>query len=237
MGSYYAGMMNATGGSYLRHYGILGMHWYIRRFQNPDGTLTPAGRKRYGYSSKKKGNEDSDQVPKSGMNSNSIKQRVGNWYKGRTTGETDSTKVSDRMLRWQMERNIYQNTQLQKNWDFSGQSAREERNLSKNFVKTVVKDFNNGTKASNDLWRKGDHEGYYKAEAKRRNDAKQAANNYIREVAKIRLKSMGYDVTNKAIDNLISKDWFRNSLWIQNTLASLGADGVNHTSKDDMMFR
>lgn len=176
-------------------------------------------------------------IPKTGMNPNSISQRIGNWYKGRTTGETDSTKVSDRILRWQMERNIYQNTQLQKNWDFSGRSAREERNLSKNFVKTVVKDFNNGTKASNDLWRKGDHEGYYKAEAKRRNDAKQAANNYIREVAKIRLKSMGYDVTDKAIDNLISKDWFRNSLWIQNTLASLGADGVNHTSKDDMMFR
>lgn len=27
----------------LLHYGILGMHWGIRRFQNPDGTLTPAG--------------------------------------------------------------------------------------------------------------------------------------------------------------------------------------------------
>jgi len=31
----------------LRHYGIPGMKWYVRRYQNPDGTLTEAGRKRY----------------------------------------------------------------------------------------------------------------------------------------------------------------------------------------------
>lgn len=30
----------------LQHHGILGMHWGIRRYQNPDGTLTEAGRKR-----------------------------------------------------------------------------------------------------------------------------------------------------------------------------------------------
>lgn len=31
----------------LKHFGILGMHWGIRRYQNPDGSLTPAGVKRY----------------------------------------------------------------------------------------------------------------------------------------------------------------------------------------------
>lgn len=32
---------------YLVHHGIKGQKWGIRRFQNPDGTLTAAGRRRY----------------------------------------------------------------------------------------------------------------------------------------------------------------------------------------------
>ncbi len=31
----------------LQHYGILGQKWGVRRYQNEDGSLTPAGKKRY----------------------------------------------------------------------------------------------------------------------------------------------------------------------------------------------
>lgn len=38
----------------LYHHGINGQKWGVRRFQNPDGTLTAAGVKRYGYKVLKK---------------------------------------------------------------------------------------------------------------------------------------------------------------------------------------
>lgn len=51
----------------LRHWGIKGMKWGVRRFQNKDGSLTPAGKKRYdddGDSGSGKGKSDGDSAPR-----------------------------------------------------------------------------------------------------------------------------------------------------------------------------
>ena len=34
--------------NYIKHHGVKGQKWGVRRFQNKDGTLTPAGKKKYG---------------------------------------------------------------------------------------------------------------------------------------------------------------------------------------------
>lgn len=36
-----------VGENFIEHHGILNMKWGRRRFQNPDGTLTPEGKIRY----------------------------------------------------------------------------------------------------------------------------------------------------------------------------------------------
>lgn len=43
---YYVGSIPFDGG--LSHFGIMGMKWGVRRFQNRDGSLTLAGKARYG---------------------------------------------------------------------------------------------------------------------------------------------------------------------------------------------
>ncbi len=53
MGEYYIAGLPCS--DELYHHGILHQRWHVRRFQNPDGSLTPAGRERYGVGKAKAG--------------------------------------------------------------------------------------------------------------------------------------------------------------------------------------
>lgn len=67
-------MRNDYNSNYLAHFGILGMKWGVRRYQNPDGSLTPAGKERYGSgTSAKEGFKKTRNILKSDSGSRSSK--------------------------------------------------------------------------------------------------------------------------------------------------------------------
>lgn len=76
MNEYYCAFLEPTPYD-LQHHGIKGMRWGVRRYQNPDGTYTAAGRSRYGY-----GNGRSRSSTESSESNGKTKKK-----KGLTTGQ------------------------------------------------------------------------------------------------------------------------------------------------------
>ena len=80
----------------LKHHGIKGMKWGVRRFQNADGSLTPEGRKRYGSGDLK---EAQKKVEKGKMVDGVKKTRVKAAEKQQKKIKDDLSKMSDQELR------------------------------------------------------------------------------------------------------------------------------------------
>ena len=83
MNTYYIGNFPVT--DELYHHGIKGQKWGIRRYQNPDGSLTPAGIARYGtienFNAAQKKKNSNDSKPNS-SNPSRVKEFVSKHKKG-----------------------------------------------------------------------------------------------------------------------------------------------------------
>lgn len=150
----------------LYHHGIKGQKWGIRRYQNLDGTLTAAGKERY----------------------------------GKDISDISDNKMRRQILRNQQWNGIRQNSHYAKEAKSTRKLISDLRQLEK------TRDFE---------------------EMRKRGEA------YIKEIAAIRLASMGYEVNKNNVSLLSGKKWFRNLTWVTNTLASMGTSDVDYTTRDD----
>lgn len=103
---------------YLKHYGVKGQKWGLRRYQNEDGTLTEEGRRRYGTGSV---GRDGDIVRKTSNNEREI------WRK------SDAEDLSDDELN-------RRNSRLQREQQYKNMVTSDSERNRQQFINEIKKD-------------------------------------------------------------------------------------------------
>lgn len=142
--------------NYLMHYGKKGMKWGVRRYQNEDGTLTDAGKKRYARDAREKEfNKYDDSIGKyyktSKKNGRSeLEPDVNRYVKEdleRTKRLTDSGSNMARSLKEANEKQI--RNKPKKQMDLSNMSDKEMRDkINRAFLEKQYNDMFNPPKVS-----------------------------------------------------------------------------------------
>ena len=152
--------------TYLAHHGIKGQKWGVRRYQNPDGTLTAEGRKRNGLAPAKKEssvkklvNEAKDRAAKKKQISeeeqhenlkNYVRKHPEKIYKYRD--QFSDKEVNDLVSKIQVDRKLkdIRNEEIQRGWDKVNRISNNLGTLA-NLTNNSISTWNNSASIYNAL--------------------------------------------------------------------------------------
>ena len=120
----------------LYHYGIPGMKWGIRRFQNRNGSLTPKGKKRYGEVTKKDLERNKRVADTSTDLVNKVKEANANTMRrtAKRRKTMDLSKMTDKEMRDQINRAL-----LEKQYEdmFNPKTVSRGRQVANDILQSV----------------------------------------------------------------------------------------------------
>lgn len=209
----------------LAHHGILGMRWGVRRYQNADGSLTPAGVARYGTK------ENFRQVQKARAEAEAYKIRTKAQLKTQKKVNKEIAKQKKKLAKIEDKDRNERIRDQQKSNKLDKRSNRDTRKLYKDAEKFNKNQQNNNNNRYND-----NRSGYERA----KDESKSFAKALLKDAVQPAIVGAGNKALSKyldrTVDSLFLTDADRALKKVYNELERTRADNALITAKKDSAY-